>query len=394
MIDWKPRAQALADQLATAGHLRTSDWQKVFATVPRHEFVPSFYEHTSPGQWQRIEGTDATQRDRWLSAVYSNTTLVTAVEDVTLPRAPGQRSFAVAVSSSTEPGLMAQMLEDLDVHTGHTVLEIGTGTGYNAALLCERLGDTQVHSVDLRADHVDAAALRLAQAGHHPTLAAADGADGLPNHGCYDRIIATCSVQYIPPAWIDQLHPGGMLLADLEGTIYAGNLAALSRQNNSTLQGRFCAQYGSFMPMQHQLGIHPGRSHRTNPDPGTERTTTLPPDVVHQRQRPFAFYAQLHLPHSTQLQPAAAGTRTRLVAPDGSWCEVTDRSDTSGHHHVIEGGPQRLWQLIEQAHERYIALGYPGWECFGITATPSEQRIWLDTPGNVANWPIPMTGAP
>ncbi len=73
MIDWKPCAQALSDHLTKAGHLRTTDWQLVFATVPRHEFVPWFFEQTSPGQWQRIEGTDTTQRDRWLATVYSNT---------------------------------------------------------------------------------------------------------------------------------------------------------------------------------------------------------------------------------------------------------------------------------------------------------------------------------
>lgn len=392
MIDWKPRAQALSDHLATVGHLRTTGWQRAFATVPRHEFVPWFFEQASPGRWQRIDGTDTSHRDRWLAAVYSNTTLVTALHDVALPNTAAHQGFAVAVSSSTEPGLMAQMLEDLDVHPGHTVLEIGTGTGYNAALLCERLGDNQVCSVDLRADHVDAATLRLARSGHHPALAAADGADGLPDHGPYDRIIATCSVQYIPPAWIDQLRPGGMLLADLEGPIYAGNLAALHRQNNTTLQGRFCAQYGSFMPMQHQLGIHPGRSHPTDPHTATERTTTLPPDLVHQRQRPFAFYAQLHLPPGTQLQPAAAVTR--LIAPDGSWCQITDRPGTSGQHHVTEGGPQPLWHLIEQAHQRYTALGQPGWERFGITATPTEQRIWLDTPDSDPTWPIPLTGTP
>lgn len=367
MTDWKPRAQALADQLTKSGHLHTPDWQTAFATVPRHEFVPEFYEQHGPGQWQRLNGSDPEQRQHWLSAVYSNITLITALQDVALPSKARHHTFAVAVSSSTEPGLMAQMLEDLDAHPGHTVLEIGTG--YNAAL-------------------------RLAQAGYHPTLATTDGANGLPDHGPYDRIIATCSVQYIPPAWIEQLRPDGMLLADLEGSIYAGNIASLHRQTSTILQGRFCEQYGSFMPMQHQLGIHPGRSHRTDPSTATERTSTLSPDFVHQRQHPFSFFAQLHLPHGTQLQPAAAGDRTRLVAPDGSWCEVSHRPDESGHRHLIEGGPQRLWHLIEQAHEHYTAVGHPQWERFGFTATPTEQHVWLDDPDNGPTWPIPITGTP
>jgi methyltransferase of ATP-grasp peptide maturase system len=393
VIDWKPLAQGLSDHLTEAGHLHTPDWREVFACVPRHEFVPWFFEQTSPGHWQRIDAT-AGGPDRWLSAVYSNTTLVTALQDVALPSAPRQPGFAVAVSSSTEPGLMAQTLEDLDVHPGHTVLEIGTGTGYNAGLLCEHLGEDHVYSLDLRADLVAAAASRLAQAGYHPTLTTGDGAEGLADHGPYDRIIATCSVQHIPPTWIDQLRPGGILLTDLEGTIYTGNLATLHRRDTPVVEGRFCARYGSFMPMQHQLSIHPGRSHRSDPSTATERTTTLPSDLLHHRHRPFAFYAQLHLPTGTELHKTAAGIRTRLVAPDGSWCEITDQPDESGHHHVTEGGPQRLWQIVEHAHEHYAALGHPGWERFGITATPTEQHIWLDTPDNNPTWPVPITAAP
>ncbi len=208
MPEWRARARALACDLACAGHIRTAAWQRAFANVPRHEFVPVFFEQADPGHWQRIDGASAEQRDKWLTAVYSNTTLVTALEHLTLP---DDQHFAVAVSSSTEPALMAQMLEDLTVNTGNVVLEIGTGTGYNAALLCERLGSRHVYSVDLRPEQIQSATRALHATGHSPTLATADGANGLPEHSPYDRILATCSVQYIPPAWIEQLRPGGKL---------------------------------------------------------------------------------------------------------------------------------------------------------------------------------------
>lgn len=182
MIDWKPRAQALADQLFSEGHLRTRPWREVFAAVPRHEFVPCFFEQSTPGHWQRIDGTNADNQDRWLSAVYSNTTLVTSLQEVTMAGAFGHLDFAVAVSSSTEPGLMAQMLEDLDLHPGHTVLEIGTGTGYNAALLCRyttgspasvRLGTTRIDATSTSATSRVAHPLRqrhrLAVGGDHPS---------------------------------------------------------------------------------------------------------------------------------------------------------------------------------------------------------------------------------
>lgn len=392
MSDWKIRARELSDQLAESRHVRTSKWRAAFAAVPRHEFVPQFFEQGDPGQWQRVDCADTEHAERWLSSVYSNTTLVTALQELTLPEWTGFKSFAVAVSSSTEPGLMAQMLEDLDVQAGHTVLEIGTGTGYNAGLLCERLGDDHVYSVDLRPDQVEAATLALARAGYRPTLAVADGADGLPAHAPYDRIIATCSVRHIPPAWIEQLRPGGKLLTDVEGTMYAGNIADLYRQKQTVVEGRFSPRYGSFMPMQHQLGIEPGHSNPTDPSTTTHRTTAVNPGILHQREIPFGFFAQLHLPTGTQLRPTGTGPRTRLVAPDGSWCEVSDHPDRSGHYDVTEGGPNRLWRVIEDIHERYAAFGNPGWDRFGITATPTGQTVWLDN--HSLTWPVPITSNP
>jgi protein-L-isoaspartate O-methyltransferase len=102
---------------------------------------------------------------------------------------------------------MAHMLNSLNIHTGHTVLEIGTGTGYNAALLCHRLGDTQVTSIDIDPDLVADTRLRLATLGYHSTLLAGDGTHGAIDNAPYDRVIATCAVPAIPPAWINQLAP-------------------------------------------------------------------------------------------------------------------------------------------------------------------------------------------
>jgi len=63
-------------------------------------------------------------------------------------------------SSSTQPSLMSLMLHALDVHAGNRVLEIGTGTGYNAALLCHRLGDANVTSIDVNSELVTGPAAR------------------------------------------------------------------------------------------------------------------------------------------------------------------------------------------------------------------------------------------
>ncbi|QYN32955.1 methyltransferase domain-containing protein [Pseudonocardia sp. DSM 110487] len=87
----------------------------------------------------------------------------------------------------------------LDAAPGHTVLEIGTG--YNAALLCHRLGSEAVTSIDIDPELVDAARETLMSVGFTPTLVAGDGADGVPERAPFDRILATCAVPAVPGAW-------------------------------------------------------------------------------------------------------------------------------------------------------------------------------------------------
>ncbi len=91
---------------------------------------------------------------------------------------------------------MVRMRETLDVRDGHRVLEIGTGTGYNAALLCHRLGAENVFSLEIDAELVAAARQRLAVIGHHPQLAARGGIDGWPHHAPASPATATTDVRW------------------------------------------------------------------------------------------------------------------------------------------------------------------------------------------------------
>ncbi|MEU3756616.1 methyltransferase domain-containing protein [Streptomyces olivoreticuli] len=89
------------------------------------------------------------------------------------------------------------------------VLDVGTGSGYSAALLCHRFGDRRVSSVDVDPCLTGAARGWLAAAGHHPEVATVDATSQLS--GTYDRIIATVSVPRIPASWLTALRPGGHL---------------------------------------------------------------------------------------------------------------------------------------------------------------------------------------
>jgi protein-L-isoaspartate O-methyltransferase len=276
--DWRACARRLADRL-------TAD--------DDHAFVPRYYELDSsarPATWTRHEPSDEASTARWLELVYSPTTMVTGLADY------AGRGVQTGVVSSTKPDLMIRMLEALQLTDGTRVLEIGTGTGYNAALLCHRLGDAGVCSVDIDPALIAEARARLAELGYHPVLVAADGAEGLADHAPFDRIIATCSVRAIPSAWLHQLSPGGLLLVHLEGPLGAGNLLALHRGDIPAVHGRFLPWWGCFMPRR---GTH-GPSTGTRPparttEPPTTRLTTVDPAELDGGNM-FPFLAQLHLP--------------------------------------------------------------------------------------------------
>jgi protein-L-isoaspartate(D-aspartate) O-methyltransferase len=120
-------------------------------------------------------------------------------------------------SSSSQPAIMAIMLEQLDVAPGHRVLEIGAGTGYNAALISRLVGEQgSVVTMDIDADLVERAQASLVAAGHTGVIVlCGDGGFGAPGYAPYDRIIVTAGAWDLAPAWLAQLVPGGRIVLPL-----------------------------------------------------------------------------------------------------------------------------------------------------------------------------------
>ena len=116
----------------------------------------------------------------------------------------------------SQPLVVARMCELLELDGSERVLDVGTGSGYHAALL-GRLA-TEVYSVELHAELSARAARSLAAAGAtNVTLAVGDGSRGLPEHAPYDAInVAAAARRRVPPALVAQLAPGGRLVAPVE----------------------------------------------------------------------------------------------------------------------------------------------------------------------------------
>ncbi|GAA1354698.1 methyltransferase domain-containing protein [Streptomyces beijiangensis] len=233
--------EALVREIVRGGALTDPAWRAAFAEVPRHLFVPYFFTGGN-GVPERLWGEDPDpgRRERWLKGVYTDEPLGTRMRDGEL------------VSSSSQPSLMARMLEELKVRDGDTVLEIGAGSGYNAALLSHRLGERSVTSVEYDVEIADSARSHLAAAGFRPEVVAGDGARGCRARAPYDRIIATCTLPAVPHAWPEQCRAGALILAPL-----SSGLILLEVRDATHAEGRFLHTPAYFVPLRGAgVGVH------------------------------------------------------------------------------------------------------------------------------------------
>jgi protein-L-isoaspartate O-methyltransferase len=229
--------RSLVRDIVADGGLTDPAWRAAFEEVPRHLFVP-YYFASRAGAYERLwcEDPDPARRARWLRGAYEDGPLATRVRDGHL------------FSSSSQPSLMARMLEELDVREGDAVLEIGAGTGYNAALLSHRLGDDFVTTIDLDPEITESARSHLAAAGYHPTVVTGDGARGCPERAPFDRIIATCTLPAIPFEWLPQCRPDARILAPLSTGLIA--LRVRDDAHGRTAEGHFLRTSAYFVPLR------------------------------------------------------------------------------------------------------------------------------------------------
>ncbi len=213
----------LVESLDRMGATRSHAVRRVFRTVPRELFVP-----------------EIAARDGMAAVYRPEVALATATD-----------SRGTPISSSSAPVIMALMLEDLDVNPGQHVLEIGAGTGYNAALLKTLVGSRgRVTSLDIEAAFVRRAKRALAAGGYPCRVVVGDGREGWAAGAPYDRIIVTAAADGIPPAWRDQLVDGGLVQLPLRlTTAHLPQVVATFRREGETLRS-LAILSGAFMVLR------------------------------------------------------------------------------------------------------------------------------------------------
>ncbi len=307
----------------------------------------------------------------------------------------GTKPGTVPTSSASMPSVVFRMLSALDVEPGHRVLEIGTGTGWNAALLGYRVGPENVVSVEVDG-HVAASARSALERFSLPVrVVHGDGFEGCSDHAPYDRVIATCGVRSVPFAWVRQCHPRGVVVAPW-GTHF-GNGDAVVRLvvsgDGRSASGPFTGPV-EFMKLRAQRTapvVH-GEYVRGSVAEGDESSTAIAEgDFLGGRFSPRAFALSVLVRDCVQVVAEKRGGSRPVwfySLGDRSWACVMFRDGDPAR--VWQSGSRRLWDEAEAAYRWWERSGGSGHERFGLTVDEGGEYVWLDRPDN----PLPVLGGP
>jgi protein-L-isoaspartate(D-aspartate) O-methyltransferase len=354
-------------------------WRATFTEVARHVFIPQLVwrqNRDAGGDCDLVPLRRAEDPQRWLELAYANDSIITQVDDGH-PAGEDGCGFEVT-SSASMPAVVAQMLAALEPEPGMRVLEIGTGTGYNAALLAHWLGAHHVVSVEIDPAVAQHAREALAAAGYSAVrVISGDGAEGYPPGAPYDRVICTAAAAEVPYAWVAQTRPGGLVLTPWGTAYYPGGLLALTVNPDGTATGKIVGP-ASFMWLRAQRipRYHTSRIIRSD-DTVVVSTTDLHPWYVASDVH-AATAIGLRVPRCQKFYHAQSSeTGTLYLVDQYHRCWATLHITAEPPYEVRQSGQRKLWDEVETAYQWWIDAGKPAVDAWRFTVTPSGQRVEL-----------------
>ncbi|WP_329521977.1 methyltransferase domain-containing protein [Spirillospora sp. NBC_01491] len=343
----------------------------------RRQFIPNTVWVWGDDGWMIPLHREA-DPEGWARLCDSDEAVITQVDE-------GARDMgAQPTSSSSAPSVMREMIGALGVEPGMRILEIGTGTGYNAAMLAEISGSENVTTVEVDAEIADHARCALKDAGFSVTVINGDGIAGYPGNAPYDRIIVTASVRDVPYTWVAQSAVHGRILMPWGSDLFPGGvLLTLTARADGTADGRFASTV-AFMRLREQRPRHVPWRDDVDKGDYLQSTARAFPREVFKAGSAARFAVGTRLPGVTDgrtLNQDGGHTFRLSQFETGSWAAVTPGP---GEHLVCQHGPRRLWDELELAYDWWLGSGRPGPSRFGLTVTPEGQRVWLDSPDGPA----------
>lgn len=376
----------LASVLLEKGAL-TLDWLPAYRAVPRDAFVPGrLWPGTAGGNRQGEVIDRNTDPARWWGKVYSDVPLTTQWDDGAHTGTDKGRS---PTSSNSMPKMVFSMLDALSVERGNRALEIGTGTGWNAALLAYRLGPDNVVTVEVDPAVAEEARRRFAEVDLTPVSVVGDGTQGHAEGAPYDRIIATCGISRVPYAWVEQAAEGAVIVAPW-GPPYGGQaVVRLKVGEGGVAMGSFVMS-SAFMRLRDQRDTFPPTDAFPGaanwPSTASRRTTPLSPDDMGAWHHMFTLGVQVP-DMFCRVEWGKDGAYRLWLLDMGctSWA-TADYEHGRTEFEVAQYGPRHLWSEAEAVMSWWREQGEPRFARYGLTVTAHGHRVWLDSPDN----PVPV----
>lgn len=347
--------QTLVDELKKKGLLPTPGVEAAFRGVLRHLFLPGVP----------------------LEQVYSDRAISAKQDDA-----------GKWISSSSQPAIMAIMLEQLDLQPGQQVLEIGTGPGYNAALIAHIVGETgKVVTVEIEEDLAEAAREHLASAGFNQVqVISADGGYGYPEAAPYDRIILTVGAPDISPNWWNQLKPGGRLVLPL---VLRGSMKSIAFEKRDEYLSSLSVADCGFISLRGEYAIELSKRVELGPESNLylEKMDDFPIDGD-------ALYSLLTGPYKdweTNLEVilwdvVGGSLWTWLALHEPHLCKLTAEGDMAERKLVpplmgVDGRQKSASTAVLPDQSGLAALIRPPDEPFSLI--PFDKLVGPDSPANV-----------
>lgn len=358
----------LVKELKDGGWIRSAAVERAFRRVERHQFLRDFSRWDPETSHPVPVPFDPSQpSEEALAVIYSNEALGTRFTNG-LPR-----------SSTSQPSVMADMLEALALKPGMRVLEVGAGTGYNAALLADIVGGYgHVVSVEVDRDIAEDAEGALRSSGYGLVrVVGGDGAEGVPEEAPFDRIVVTVGCPDLSPRWEEQLASEGRIVLPLE---HAGlhPLVALTKTSEG-LEGRFFA-WAAFIPIRGMLeqqlpwlvGVHRMNETEAVESPiwdGFGSGTPIPGWGIPRDVMDFFLFLALLDPRADALPPRPSSIADRWEVG------LADLSGTAlaGPGSIRTTGDPALTSALMAHHRAWQSSGRPGIEDWQLTFTPRGQ---------------------
>ncbi|MFC8074323.1 methyltransferase domain-containing protein [Streptomyces sp. NPDC057307] len=369
--EWRRR---LADAMERRGDWPArSPWvRQAVDAVARDRFAPERVWRWDGHDYVPVDR--AADPDRWAAEVYGDPDAA-AVTQVT---------EGLPSSSLSCEAVVVDMLDSLLLEPGHQVLELGTGTGRNAALLAWRAGAGRVTSVEVDPELAALARVRLREAGTDVRVEVADGRDVPPVAVPYDRVMATFAVDEVPWSWVARTRPGGRIVTPW-GRL--GHVALTVAEDGRSATG-WMQGLAQFMPArgtaQWRGSFQQVRAAAAGPA-GAERPVgrRLGPlrDDIHLR-----FALRVALP-DVQITTAEDGDGLNTWLHDGSsWAALS--AVGGGETVAYQGGPRRLADELDVAWGRWLGDGSPALYDYGMTVEPHRRYVWCADPVTGPRWPV------